>query len=184
MKWCLVHHSDFYNVVVGFKNWYENEEQFGYARQDMQELALCGSHLVLETERILGYMQFVQGSLLEKVPGYSFYQNRANYCIQRITDEVNTIAAEITKLSQVTLSDEQLKAYIDLLRRRLFNIVVTLESFEVVTSAAGMSSSFEEEIFGPLKRYIYAEWAQDRPELKSSDENPLDEFMTTMASEM
>lgn len=183
MKWCLVQYADFYNVVVNYRNWYERCEKSGFVQQDSAELGLCASHLVLEAERILGYIEFVESRLTEKTPGYAFYTQRAAHCKQALSKEVNTIATEAAKLQDITLDGEQLEAYVDLLRRRLFSLVVTLEAFEVVPSAVGLASAFEEDIFGPLKRYIYLEWAQDKPQFTDpSKDNPLEELMAEMGA--
>ncbi len=184
IKWCLVKHSDFYNVMVNFKNWIGYEQSHGYQATDTIEITLCGNHLVLEVERILGYMAYVTKALDADVVGYSFYEKRAEACMNALTTEANALADEINVLTTVELEPAQKKAFVELLRKRLFRIVTQLESFEVVTSAADMASPYEEDVFGPLKRFIYPEWNLDRPELQDPNRNILTDIFEQMEQEV
>ncbi len=185
IKWCLVKHSDFYNVMINFKNWIAYEIAHNYQAQDTADIVLCGSHLVLETERILGYMAYVTEELdiCKTGPGHSFYRKRAEVCMAALAAETNTLAAEINALVSVEVTPEQKEAFIDILRKRLFRIIIQLENFEVVTSAAGMASPYEEDVFGPLKRFIYPEWLLERPTLQDPNHTFLDDLGAMMEEE-
>ncbi len=184
MKWCLVEHSDFYNVMVNFKNWIGYEAAHGYNSNDTQEVSLCMRHLVLEMERILGYMFFAMEHITPKITGYKFYQDRAERCIATIETETNTLAAEVQALSRARANPEQMKAFVDRLRRRLFTIISQLEGFEAVTSVVDLSSPYEEDIFGALKRFIYPEWQLERPQVQNPHHSMFDEFLEQLEKEV
>lgn len=176
IKWCLVKHSNFYNVMINFKNWIAYEIAHGYQSNDTAEIVLCGSHLVLETERILGYMAFVAEALDTSKVGYSFYKKRADACMAALAAETNTLAAEINVLVSVEVTPEQMESFIDILRKRLFRTIIQLENFEVVTSATGMASPYEEDVFDPLKSFIYPEWRLGRPVVQDPNHTFLDDM--------
>ena len=139
---------------------------------------------VLEIERILAYMHYVVDEIDPEIPGYEFYKQRATNCIAGITQEVNTIAKEISAITSMAVTPEGMQAYTIMLRRRLFTILIQLEGFEVVTSAAELANPYEEDIFGPLKRFIYPEWLLEKPPVQDPDRNPLEDIMKALEEDL